>query len=125
MQFEQDLRTGKLKIVLLLLLGSFLATAPSAMAVDYDYVVGDVLYNPIRHEYVVPLRKIGFSDDPDENTEQVILRRIRTDGSVIGDIKLSDASAEYKGEPAVAYDPVRDRLLVVWVADGPVGTTPV
>lgn len=83
-------------------------------AQDFDEYLPDVAYNSVRDEYFVV-----WHDNSPLQPRSVMGRRYTAEGVFIAEyvIAFNDSPARDNAQPAVAYDPVNDRYLVVWVYD--------
>lgn len=79
--------------------------------IDADQYSPDVAYNSVNNEYLVVWENLWGGGHHD-----IYARRIAGDGRVLSWFAV--ASGSYKQmNPSVAYDPVRNRYLVVWAYD--------
>ena len=69
-----------------------------------------IAYNSVRNQYLVVWEVVGSGGSHD-----IHARRISGDGRLLSDFSL--ATGHNQTNPAVAYDPVNDRYLVVWAYD--------
>ena len=107
-----------------LIVGFSLLVAPSLNAAsqsaeitvsaqDFDEYLPDVAYNSVRDEYFVVWH------DNNGTARSIKARRYTAAGSFIAEytIAFEDSPPRDNAQPSVAYDPVNDRYLVVWVRD--------
>ena len=81
---------------------------------DYDESLPDVAYNSVHDEYLV-VWHMYYPGWP----RTVVANRYRADGVYLGEfiIAYDIVPSRDNIQPSVAYDPVNDRYLVVWVHD--------
>ena len=83
-------------------------------AQDIDEYLPDAAYNSVRDEYLVV-----WHDSPPAQARSIKARRYTAAGSFLAEyvIAFEDSPLRDNAQPSVAYDPVNDRYLVVWVRD--------
>jgi len=69
-----------------------------------------IAYNPLHNQYLVV-----WENDWDGGYHDIYAQRVSGSGQLLSWFAL--ASGNSQAEPAVAYDPVNDRYLVVWLHD--------
>ena len=85
--------------------------------VDFSARAGDVVFNPVRNEYLAV-----WEGEDDENDMEIFAQRLRADGAPIEPAfpvtgLESDSTGFESQDPAVAYDPERDRYGVAFQRD--------
>ncbi|MCJ7754688.1 MAG: hypothetical protein MUP13_08990 [Thermoanaerobaculales bacterium] len=80
----------------------------------FDEYLPDVAYNSVRDEYFVV-----WHDKSPLQSRSIMARRYTAAGAFIAEyiIAFEDGPPRDNAQPSVAYDPVNDRYLVVWVRD--------
>ncbi len=83
-------------------------------AQDFNEYLPDVAYNTDRDEYFVV-----WHDNTGWQARSIMGRRYTDNGTLIGEyvIAFEDSPQRDNAQPAVAYDPVNKRYLVVWSHD--------
>ncbi len=81
-------------------------------AIDNEQYLPSVAYNWKHHEYLVV-----WHDTWVMGTRDIRARRISDRGEVLSEFSIYDNPTRDSAQPSVAYDPVHDRYLVVWVRD--------
>jgi hypothetical protein len=109
--------------VLVLTVGVLIAVAPAARSQQFqspEIVISDlpidqylpqVAYNSRHKEYLV----VWHNTWP-AHARDIYGKRINQFGNVISEFVIVSAVKD-RGQPSVAYDPIRDRYLVVWMFD--------
>lgn len=80
--------------------------------VDYDSYLPSVAYNWKHHEYLVVWHTKWTMGSRD-----IRAARVSDTGQVLAQFVVYEHATKDSAQPAVAYDPVNDRYLVVWVFD--------
>ena len=81
-------------------------------AIDNEQYLPSVAYNWKHHEYLVVWHNTWVM-----GTRDIRARRISDRGQVLNEFTIYDNPTRDSAQPSVAYDPVHDRYLVVWVRD--------
>lgn len=89
--------------------GTFLGGVITVTNAVADQKLPAIIYNGIRHEYLVVWS--DYRDDPDGD---IYARRLSADGSLLGGDFLVAGTEALQDTPAVAYNPNDDVYLTVW-----------
>jgi len=81
-------------------------------AIDNEQYLPSVAYNWKHHEYLVV-----WHDTWVIGTRDIHARRVSDRGDILDEFIIYDNPTRDSAQPSVAYDPVHDRYLVVWVRD--------
>jgi hypothetical protein len=81
-------------------------------ALDNEQLPPAVAYNWKHREYLVV-----WHDKWAVGTRDIRGRRIAADGAVLAEFEIYSNPTRDSAQPAVDYDPVNDRYLVVWIYD--------
>ena len=120
--FNVVLMVGVVSLILIGVLASSIAlSAPDnprvgqelvISAIDNEQNLPSVAYNWKRNEYLVVWHDVWGM-----GTRDIRARRVSDRGDILSEFTIYDNPTRDSAQPSVAYDPVHDRYLVVWVRD--------